>query len=191
MNYENFKQGFDKPTIITAQQFGTKVSVELDHSDTNIDELFDAFETICIGLGYHADSWKSWIMDRADEYREEEFDKNYSFEFPESYTADDFKRDEVKQSIKDGLDRYRATKEDEDEFSNDGGFDGKPHFDWHDEDDLVWGSEEEDEQQWPEPNDELKKAAEQHKKSMKAAPKKRKKKSVEDWENEIDLGGGE
>ena len=28
---------------------------------------------------------------------------------------------------------YLATNEDEDEFSNDGGFDGKPHFEWGDE----------------------------------------------------------
>ena len=28
---------FIKPTIITAQQYGTKVSVEIDHSDTDID----------------------------------------------------------------------------------------------------------------------------------------------------------
>ena len=66
---------FIKPTIITAQQYGTKVSVELDHSDTDIDELFDAFETLVIGLGYHADSWKSWIVERAAEYHEEENEK--------------------------------------------------------------------------------------------------------------------
>jgi hypothetical protein len=61
---------FIKPTIITAQQYGTKVSVEIDHSDTDIDELFDAFQTLVIGLGYHQSAWKSWIIDRADEYRE-------------------------------------------------------------------------------------------------------------------------
>jgi hypothetical protein len=62
---------FIKPTIITAQQYGTKVSVEIDHSDTDIDELFEAFKTICVGLGYHDSSWKNWIVDRADEYKEE------------------------------------------------------------------------------------------------------------------------
>jgi hypothetical protein len=60
------------PTKITGEQYGTKVSVEIDHSDTDIDELFDAFETIIVGLGYHQSSWKQWILDRADEYREEE-----------------------------------------------------------------------------------------------------------------------
>jgi hypothetical protein len=72
MNYNNFKPGVNPPTIITAQQYGTKVSVELDHSDTDIDELFDAFETICIGLGYHQNAWKQWIVDRAGEYHDEE-----------------------------------------------------------------------------------------------------------------------
>ena len=37
---------FLKPTLITGQQYDTKVTVEIDHSDTDIDELFDAFQTI-------------------------------------------------------------------------------------------------------------------------------------------------
>lgn len=65
---------FIKPTIITAQQYGTKVSVELNHSDTDIDELMDAFHTLIVGLGYHDSAWKQWIVDRADEYREEELE---------------------------------------------------------------------------------------------------------------------
>lgn len=67
---------FKKPTIITAQQYGTKVSVELDHSDTDIDELFDVFQTLVVGLGYHESAWKQWIVDRADEYKEEEIEND-------------------------------------------------------------------------------------------------------------------
>jgi hypothetical protein len=74
MSYSNLKAGFNKPTIITGQQYGTKISVELDHSDTDIDELFDAFQTLVIGLGYHESAWKQWIVDRADEYKEEEIE---------------------------------------------------------------------------------------------------------------------
>ena len=65
---------FRKPTIITGQQYGTKVSVEIDHSDTDIDELMDAFQTLVVGLGYHESAWKQWIVDRADEYKEEEIE---------------------------------------------------------------------------------------------------------------------
>lgn len=62
---------FVKPTIITAQQYGTKVSVELNHSDTDVDELMDAFHTIIVGLGYHESGWKNWIVERAAEYEED------------------------------------------------------------------------------------------------------------------------
>jgi hypothetical protein len=54
---------FIKPTIITGQQYGTKVSVELDHSDTDIDELMYAFQTLIVGLGYSDSAWKQWIVD--------------------------------------------------------------------------------------------------------------------------------
>ena len=75
-------QDFTKPTIITGQQYGTKVSVEINHSDTDIDELFDAFKTICVGLGYHESTWKQWVLDRADEYKQDDFEERYSFDSP-------------------------------------------------------------------------------------------------------------
>lgn len=199
MNYEKFNPHYHKPAKFTGEAYGVKTSVEHDHSDLNIDQLMDAFETIAIGLGYHKDSWKQWILDRADEYRDEEFEQNFSFEFPQSYTADDFKRDEEEfENLRHGYeDRekledeffgrynepetqkrlralrdaelgitggYRATEEDEDEFSNDGGFDGKPHFEWGDEpeddDNLFEGDE------W-EANENLKTANERYKREVK------------------------
>ena len=104
-----FTTDMSKPTIITAQQYGTKVSVELDHSDTSLDELMDAFETLIIGLGYHNDTWKEWILDRANEYQEEENDKwDEDGGFGNKpYTVDDFKRDEeeaVRSFIKSKMD---------------------------------------------------------------------------------------
>ena len=107
--------------------------------------------------------------------------------------------------------QYEQFKKDE-EFANlRHSTDNKPHWDWDNDieynDSPVekpkygfdsdgfedyqneWGDEEET--NWPEPNAELKEAAEEYKKVVKPAPKKRKKKTVEDWENEIDLGGHE
>jgi hypothetical protein len=78
MSYKSITD-FIKPTIITAQQYGTKVSVEIDHSDTDIDELFDAFQTLVIGLGYHESAWKQWIVDRAEEYHDEDGDNDVVF----------------------------------------------------------------------------------------------------------------
>jgi hypothetical protein len=104
-----FTTDMSKPTIITAQQYGTKVSVELEHSDTSLDELMDAFETLIVGLGYHNDAWKEWILDRANEYQEEENDKwDEDGGFGNKpYTVDDFKRDEeeaVRSFIKSKMD---------------------------------------------------------------------------------------
>jgi hypothetical protein len=70
MSYKSILD-FKQPTIITGQQYGTKVSVELDHSDADLDELMYSFQTLVIGLGYHDSAWKNWIVERADEYKEE------------------------------------------------------------------------------------------------------------------------
>jgi len=123
---------FIKPTLITAQQYGTKVSVEIDHSDTDIDELFEAFQTICVGLGYSDSAWKNWIVDRADEYKEEDMEEEEAIYEPspelrkaaEAYV----KVLEEQQMDKELISDFDCTLNDgldEDEFSNDGGFDGK------------------------------------------------------------------
>jgi hypothetical protein len=70
MNYENFKTGFNKPSIFTAQTYGTKTTVEVDHSDLSLDEVMDAFQTLIIGMGYHENSFKNWVIERAEEYNE-------------------------------------------------------------------------------------------------------------------------
>ena len=62
-------------------------------------------------------------------------------------------------------------EEDEDEFSNDGGFDGKPHFEWGDEpedDNLFEGDE------WK-PNQKLAEANERYKSEVKKMNTKKKK----------------
>jgi len=178
----NFTTGFNKPSKFIAENYGTKISVEIDHSDLTLDEVMDAFETLIIGMGYHADSLKNWIIDKADEHRETDTEnlkeklEEWKFEdddnelrhhnsFWQGYEAskkdsegyesmdeleNDFfgqidesekRMDIIGQNGNEGL-HYRATDEDEDEFSNDGGFDGKPHFEWGDEpedDDLFEG----------------------------------------------------
>lgn len=103
MNYKNFNTDWNKPTIITAQQYGVKVSVELDHSDTDIDELFDAFQTLVVGLGYHESAWKGWIVERAAEYQEEEDEKLNEDKV--------LYHEQVKQSIKDTIAKYNKDSE--------------------------------------------------------------------------------
>ena len=166
---------FIKPTIITAQQYGTKVSVEIDHSDTNIDELFDAFQTLVIGLGYDNSAWKGWIVDRAEEYNETDAEelKEKLTEWQDDDIYDVVFHRDVKlteKEIDEAIAQHNAHEDgfelDEDEFSNDGGFDGKPYLDLNDEseyDDLFEGIE---------PNEALNKAAKKYKKLVTKTKKK-------------------
>jgi hypothetical protein len=169
----NFTTGFNKPSIFTAQTYGTKTTVEVDHSDLSLDEVMDAFQTLLIGMGYHENSFKNWVTERAVEYNEtdaedlkekleawkfEDDDNDIRHRYlkdSEGYESDELENDffgpeeevdwneEEQKAIsyeewhrnrdKMAESTYRATEEDDDEFSNDGGFDGKPHFEWGDE----------------------------------------------------------
>ena len=160
----NFTTDFKKQAIFTAQTYGTKTTVEVDHSDLSLDEVMDVFQTLIIGMGYHENSFKNWVTERANEYNETDAEdlkeklEAWKFEDDDiqlrhSYLKDsegyesldelenDFfgqidesekRMDIIGQNGNEGL-HYRATDEDESEFSNDGGFDGKPHFEWGDE----------------------------------------------------------
>jgi hypothetical protein len=124
---------FTKPTVLTLTQYGTKVTIELDHSDTSIDELFNAFTTTLIGQGYLQSTINNWITDKADEIDEEleetiddyffndgegddrmieqyfeniAMDTNYGITTSEEEEYDDYGQKVV---------RYRATEEDMDE----------------------------------------------------------------------------
>lgn len=63
-----------KPSTFTANNYDTKITVEIDHSDLDLDEVMDAFQTLLNGMGFHADGFKNWVLDRADEYRQEDID---------------------------------------------------------------------------------------------------------------------
>jgi hypothetical protein len=203
----NFTTDFKKQAIFTAQSYGTKTTVEVDHSDLSLDEVMDAFQTLIIGMGYHESSFKNWVIERAEEYIEtdaedlkekleawkfedddndirhrylkdsEGFESNIDAveemrKYAEEEMAKEAERrmDIIGQNGNEGL-HYRATDEDESEFSNDGGFDGNPHFEWGDEpedDNLFEGDE------WK-PNQRLVEANERYKSEVKKMNTKKKK----------------
>ena len=43
----------NKPFTITIEHYDTKVSVQKNHSDVNINELKEMLITICLATGYH------------------------------------------------------------------------------------------------------------------------------------------
>jgi hypothetical protein len=197
----------NKPSKFIAETYGTKIKVKIDHSDLSLDEVMDAFQTLIIGMGYHENSFKKWVIERAEEYIEtdaedlkekleawkfedddndirhrylkdsEGFESNIDAveemrKYAEEEMAKEAERrmDIIGQNGNEGL-HYRATDEDESEFSNDGGFDGNPHFEWGDEpedDNLFEGDE------WK-PNQRLVEANERYKNEVKKMNSKKKK----------------
>ena len=202
MDYENFKTGFNKAAIFTAQTYGTKTTVEVDHSDLSLDEVMDAFQTLIIGMGYHENSFKKWVIERAQEYNETDaedlkekleawkFDdesddivlrhgyenrEELENDFFGSYDESEKRMDIIGQNGNEGL-HYRATEEDEAEFDDYGKRIEHPTFEWGDEseedEDLFEGDE------WK-PNQKLVEVNERYKKEVKkmSAKQKRKNKS--------------
>ena len=236
----------NKPSKFTAETYGTKIKVKIDHSDLSLDEVMDAFQTLIIGMGYHENSFKNWVIERAQEYNETDAEdlkeKLEAWKFDdesddivlrhrylkdsEGYESidelendffggldiDEKRMDIIGQNGNEGLhyeddeddiivgasdeegidwdctkydgegnlwetdedeERYLATDEDEDEFSNDGGFDGKPHFEWGDipEDDNLFEGDE-----WK-PNQKLVEANERYKSEVKKMKAKQKRKN--------------
>jgi hypothetical protein len=215
-----FKTGHDKVSKFTAETYGTKISVEVDHSDLSLDEVMDVFQTLIIGMGYHENSFKRWVIDRANEYNETDaedlkekleawkFDdesndivfrhgyyenrEELDNDFFGSYDESEKRMDIIGQNGNEGL-HYRATKEDEDEFSKE---DYEGQFkDWKNEtpdenefDDygqriekdrvgFEWGDEPEDDNlfegdEW-EANENLKAANERYKSEVKKMKSKK------------------
>jgi hypothetical protein len=68
MNIKDFSQ----PTILTGKQYGTTVTIEIDHSDTSIDEVMDGMLTIVKGLGYLDTTVNEWIKEKAKDVYDDE-----------------------------------------------------------------------------------------------------------------------
>jgi hypothetical protein len=65
---------FAKPTILKGTQYGTTITIELDHSDTSIDEVMDGFLTIVKGLGYLDSTVNQWIKDKSMDIYDDEYE---------------------------------------------------------------------------------------------------------------------
>lgn len=144
----NFTTDFKKQATFTAQTYGTKTTVEVDHSDLSLDEVMDVFQTLIIGMGYHENSFKNWVIERADEYRETDAEdlkeKLEAWKFEDDDNSIELKHRWNKNSEGFEVDKLENDffGAEEESFSNDGGFDGNPHFEWGDEpedDDLFEG----------------------------------------------------
>lgn len=59
-----------KPAKFSVEVYDKKLEITINHSDLDISELMDTFYTITVGMGFSFNTWKSAILDMADDYRE-------------------------------------------------------------------------------------------------------------------------
>jgi hypothetical protein len=142
MNNYNFSD-MRKPAIFTAQHYGTKISVEIDHSDLDLDEVMESFKTLVVGMGYSPDSWKQWIMETAEQYQEEENEK----------------WDDVTAAMEQDEERYENLRHSTDDVSE---WDSTLNDGLEDDEELP---------EWMQPNENLKEAVKEFRKEVKKKKK--------------------
>jgi transposase len=64
----------NQPSKVSATQWGKTVTIEVDHSDTDLLELIEMFKGLAVGLEYSESSWRSVIKDLGAMYEEEDTD---------------------------------------------------------------------------------------------------------------------
>lgn len=213
MRYENFKPDYHKPAIFSAQTYGTKTIVELDHSDLDLDEVMDVFKTLIVGMGYNMESFNQWVIEMADELKENQPQPNYDDEYQYLRHSTDDKPhwdwDDV-EGPEESIEEARNKRMD---IIGQNGNEGTHYY----KDSEGFENYEDDYDEYGErikPNKVLIDAKKQYDEQMKNEDnpisqteynlrrdklaeelkkeyKKRKAKSVKDWEDTFDLGGNE
>ena len=64
----------NQPSKVSATQWGKTVTIEVDHSDTDLLELIEMFKGLAVGLEYSESSWRNVIKELGALYEEEDTD---------------------------------------------------------------------------------------------------------------------
>lgn len=112
MNYRT-----NQPAIFSAQTYGTKTTVEIDHCDLDLDEVMNAFQTLIIGMGYSNDALKHWVLEKAEEYADDELSEKEEWlenrlsedSFPH-YVSNEEADEDYRASMLQDSQRYEVNK---------------------------------------------------------------------------------
>ena len=104
----------NQPSKVSATQWGKTVTIEVDHSDTDLLELIDMFKGLAVGLEYSESSWRSVIKDLASMYEEEDTDdlKHKLNEWKEDDSIDSYVRGLNESQIDAALAEHNRDEED-------------------------------------------------------------------------------
>jgi len=104
----------NQPSKVSATQWGKTVTIEVDHSDTDLLELIEMFKGLAVGLEYSESSWRSVIKDLASMYEEEDTDdlKHKIKEWKEDDSIDSYVRGLNESQIDAALAEHNRDEED-------------------------------------------------------------------------------
>ena len=107
-----------QPSKISATQWGKTVTIEVEHSDTDLYEFMEMFKGVVVGLEYSESSWRSVIKELGELYAEEDADTdeekfpnsvknefyNYVANLPEEYIDEALaQHNKDEEDLEDGL----------------------------------------------------------------------------------------
>jgi transposase len=103
----------NQPSKVSATQWGKTVTIEVEHSDTDLLELIEMFKALAVGLEYSESSWRSVIKDLGAMYEEEDTEdlKHKLNEWKNEDSIDSFVRGLDESQIDAALAEHNAHEE--------------------------------------------------------------------------------
>jgi hypothetical protein len=116
---------FAKPTTFTVKHYDKTVTIEIDHSDIDLNEVMETFESLTIAMGFSKEGFRNWVKEMADVYMEEDaedkeaFIREYKYEQEQSnvkFSDEDVRTiinnwqnpPEPNENLKKAAERYKA-----------------------------------------------------------------------------------
>ena len=120
----------NQPSKVSATQWGKTVTIEVDHSDTDLLELIEMFKALAVGLEYSESSWRSVIKDLGALYEEEDTEdlKHKLNEWKEDDSIDRYVRSLNESEIDAALAEHNRHEEELEEWDTTN-LDGLPKVD--------------------------------------------------------------
>ena len=108
----------NQPSKVSATQWGKTVTIEVEHSDTDLLELIEMFKALAVGLEYSESSWRSVIKDLGTMYEEEDTEdlKDKLNEWKEEDSIDSFVRGLNESQIDAALAEHNKHEEELEEW---------------------------------------------------------------------------
>jgi len=91
-----------KPTTFTVKHYDKTITIEIDHSDIDLNEVMETFEALTIAMGFSKDGFRDWVKEMGDVYTEEDEEELYK----------------PNQALKDAAEKYLNLRHNGDNFED-------------------------------------------------------------------------